>query len=80
MTVLGSCKQFKAQQTGTGDIDAQHLQADKVAVNLHGSGTSKVLAKRSAEVTLRGSGDVDVYGSPNERIVNRTGSGEVSWK
>jgi hypothetical protein len=80
MTVVGSCKEFKAQQTGSGDLDAQHMTADKVAIDLHGSGNSKVLARQSAAVSLRGSGDVNVYGNPADRNVNRTGSGEVNWK
>lgn len=80
MTVVGSCKEFKAKQTGSGDLDAQHLTAESVAVNLHGSGSSNVQANKSAAVTLRGSGDVTVYGHPSERNVNRTGSGEINWK
>ncbi|MES2298196.1 MAG: head GIN domain-containing protein [Pseudomonadota bacterium] len=80
MTVVGSCKEFKAQQSGTGELDAKHMTAEKVSVDVHGSGNSNVQAKHSAAVTLRGSGDITVYGNPNERDVNRTGSGEVTWK
>jgi len=80
MTVVGSCKEFKADQTGSGDLDAEHLAADLANVNLHGSGTSVVRARKSADVTLRGSGDVSVLGNPNERNVNRTGSGDVTFR
>lgn len=80
MTVVGSCKEFKAAQNGSGDIDAQHMTAEKVSVEMRGTGTSSVLAKRSADVSLRGTGDVNVYGSPNERNVSKTGTGEVNWR
>ncbi len=80
MTVVGSCKEFKAAQNGSGDIDAQHMTADKVSVEMRGTGTSSVLAKHSADVSLRGTGDVNVYGSPNERNVSKTGTGEVNWR
>jgi hypothetical protein len=49
-------------------------------VNLKGSGTSHVFAKQSAELTLRGSGDIRVLGNPDQRNVSRTGSGEVTWE
>lgn len=80
MTVVGSCKEFKAEQTGSGDLNAEHLTAERANVELHGSGTSVILAKKSADLNLRGSGDISVYGNPNERVVNRTGSGGVTFK
>ena len=80
MTVVGACKEFKAVQTGSGDLDAEHLAAELTSINLRGSGTSVVQALKSADVTLRGSGDVSVIGSPTERTINKTGSGEVTFR
>jgi mannose-6-phosphate isomerase-like protein (cupin superfamily) len=80
MTVVGSCKEFKAEQTGSGDLDAEHLAADITEINLRGSGTSVVQALKEADVTLRGSGDVSVLGSPNKRNINKTGSGDVVFR
>jgi hypothetical protein len=79
ITSSGSCKTLNAELTGSGDLNAQHLASDKVSVNLKGSGTTNVFAKQSADLTLRGSGDIRVYGNPDSRNVSRTGSGEVSW-
>jgi mannose-6-phosphate isomerase-like protein (cupin superfamily) len=79
MTVVGSCKEFKADQTGSGDLDARHLAAEAAEVILRGSGTSVVQASRSADVTVRGSGDVRVLGNPSERVVSRTGTGGVNF-
>jgi hypothetical protein len=80
ITASGSCKVLNAELTGSGDLNARHLAADRVTVNLKGSGTSHVFAKQSAELTLRGSGDIRVLGNPDQRNVSRTGSGEVSWE
>jgi len=80
MTVVGACKDFKVEQTGSGDLNAEHLTAERANVDLHGSGTSIILAKKSADISVRGSGDVNVYGNPDERNVNRTGSGSVNFK
>jgi hypothetical protein len=39
-----------------------------------------VFARRSADLTLRGSGDVQVLGRPDQRTVDRNGSGDVRWE
>jgi hypothetical protein len=80
LTVVGSSREFKAGLTGSGDIDARHLGADSVDLQLMGSGDAAVTALKSLNVTLRGSGDVRVYGAPPERKVSRDGSGEVSFE
>lgn len=79
ITSSGSCKTLDAELTGSGDLDAEHLASDKVSVNLNGSGTTNVFARQSADLTLRGSGDIRVFGNPDNRNVSRTGSGEVTW-
>lgn len=76
----GSCKTLDAQLTGSGDLDARHLAADRVTVNLKGSGTGHVFAKQAADLTLRGSGTIRVLGNPDQRHVDRNGSGNVSWE
>lgn len=80
ISASGSCKDLSADLTGSGDLDARHLASDKVTVNLKGSGNTHVFAKQSADLTLRGSGDIRVLGNPDQRNVSRTGSGDVSWE
>lgn len=80
LTVVGSCRELNVQQTGSGDLKAEHLNADVVALELRGSGDATVLARKSATVTLRGSGDVRVHGSPGERTISKTGSGDVTFQ
>lgn len=80
MTVVGSTDEFKAEQTGSGDLNARHLAAREAKVELMGSGTSIIQAAEVAAVSLRGSGDVTVYGGPAQRSVSRTGSGDVTFR
>ncbi|PHV05771.1 hypothetical protein CSQ96_18820 [Janthinobacterium sp. BJB412] len=75
----GACKELSDELTGSGDLYARHLASDKLRVHLKGSGTTQVLARRAADLELRGSGDIRVYGTPDQRSVSRGGSGEVSW-
>jgi len=79
MTVVGAAKEFRVEQTGSGDLNAEHLTCERANVELQGSGSAVILAKRSIDVTLRGSGDITVHGNPDERVVNRTGSGSVDF-
>jgi hypothetical protein len=80
ITSSGSCKNLKAQLTGSGDLNAEHMASDQVVVTLAGSGTTNVFARQSADLTLHGSGDIRVFGNPNDRNVKRSGSGAVSWE
>ena len=79
MTVVGACRELHVQQAGSGDLKAEHLNADSVALEMRGSGNSVVTARKSIGVSVRGSGDVAVYGGPGERSVSKTGSGEVTF-
>jgi hypothetical protein len=45
-----------------------------------GTGDAAITALKAATVTLRGTGDVVVYGGPAERNVTRNGTGEVAFK
>lgn len=80
MTVIGSCKSLRAEHTGSGELDAQHLAADEAVLEQHGTGKSSIFARRSAVVTISGSGDVEVLGNPNQRTVTRNGSGDVNFR
>jgi hypothetical protein len=75
----GNCKELTAELTGSGKLDAQHLASDRVTVVLQGSGNTDVFARKAADLTVRGSGDINVYGNPADRNVSRSGSGGVSW-
>lgn len=80
ITASGSAATLEASLTGSGDLDAEHLATDKTAVVLKGSGSATVFTKLEADLTLGGSGDVQVYGQPEQRRVTRSGSGEVKWR
>ena len=53
---------------------------ESAEISLRGSGSSVVQARKTADVTLRGSGDVSVLGNPDARTINRTGSGDVTFR
>ena len=79
ITLAGAARSFQAQSNGSGTLDAQRLRAETVKVRQTGSGNASVTAHATVAVALSGSGDVDVYGSPSQRSVSRTGAGEVHF-
>ena len=80
VTVVGSCERFELDQTGSGDVDAEHLAAASAQVNLFGSGTVVLNARDKVDARLHGSGDIIVHGDPPERNASKTGSGDVEFR
>jgi hypothetical protein len=80
LTLVGASRELHAEMLGSGDFDARHLRAEDVHLTHQGSGTSALYARTEANVELRGSGDVTVYGNPDHRDVSRNGSGSVAFR
>jgi hypothetical protein len=80
LVVLGSARTLSVSKQGSGELDARHLRADEVTLQQSGSGDSVVLAREKVMVDMSGSGDVRVRGGPRSQSVQRTGSGEVTFR
>jgi hypothetical protein len=80
LTVVGSAKSMKGVLAGSGDLDGRHLKAETVELTMLGSGSAVVNATSRFDTTVRGTGDVAVYGKPDKRAVNINGTGDVSYK
>jgi hypothetical protein len=64
ITVGGRAKQLRLSVDGSGDFDGRGLVADDAQIVAATSGSLTVTAVRSAKVTARGRGAVDIAGSP----------------
>jgi hypothetical protein len=80
MTLVGASRELHAEITGSGELDARHLRAEDATLAHNGSGTSAVYASKHVHVAMMGSGEVTVYGNPNNREVSRVGSGSVRFE
>lgn len=80
MTLVGGARELHAEIAGAGELDARHLRAGDVQLSHHGSGSSAVYASKHVNVEMTGSGDVTVYGNPNQREISRNGSGSVRFE
>ncbi|CAH0191508.1 hypothetical protein SRABI118_01505 [Massilia sp. Bi118] len=80
MTLVGGARELNAEIAGSGELDARHLRAEQVELNHQGSGSNAVYASKRVQVEMTGSGNVTVYGNPDNRAVSRNGSGSVSFQ
>jgi hypothetical protein len=80
MTLVGGARELSADVAGSGELDARHLRAEQVELEHQGSGSSAVYASKRVQVAMTGSGNITVYGNPDNRAVSRNGSGSVSFQ
>jgi len=79
ISASGNTKALQLDLSGSGDVDAEHLAADQAKVIVQGSGQASVFVRNDVDLTLRGSGDIQVFGNPRQRASQRSGPGEVTW-
>jgi hypothetical protein len=72
----GTAKALRAELHGSGGLAAADLKVDDAAIVADSSGEAKLAVVRSAKVTSRGSGGVEIIGSP-ACTVDATGAGRV---
>lgn len=63
--------------SGSGDVTLRDLSATEAAVSVKGSGDVDVFATGRVEARVYGSGDVQVYGSPEDVERSVIGSGDI---
>ncbi len=63
--------------SGSGDARFEGLTAQSVTVKIRGSGDAKVTAKANADVSISGSGNVELSGQPVIRREEIKGSGRI---
>ena len=76
ITIGGKTQTFKCKVVGPGVVKAQELQAAVVDVSISGSGNAEVHSNEAIKGRISGSGNVAYTGSPRDRDLKRTGTGE----
>ena len=76
-TLSGRAGQLEARLTGAGDLDAAELLTRHASVVMAGAGEATVHAAQRLEAAIEGTGDITVYGNPEEIVENISGVGEV---
>jgi hypothetical protein len=77
VVATGQLASARVDVSGSGDVDLSGLKAIELDVRVSGSGNVQAHASQAVRVDVSGSGRVRVAGSPSQRDVERSGSGEV---
>ncbi len=64
--IEGECGVLNANLSGVGDLEAEHLECNKVIVKVSGVGDAEVYARDEVDARVSGMGDIDVFGSPEK--------------
>nr|WP_297307067.1 head GIN domain-containing protein [uncultured Flavobacterium sp.] len=73
----GKTNRFNAQVKGSGDIKAKNLNAVSSNLNVNGSGDIESSTSTNVSATVKGSGDIKVYGNPSNVQKDVKGSGDI---
>jgi len=78
--VDGSVGEIELRVSGSGGLAGRDLLAADAAVRMSSSADVHLSVSASLEADLSGSGSLHVYGDPQSRSVEATGSGEVRYR
>jgi hypothetical protein len=68
---------ISASVSGSGNIDCRKLQCDDVTAHISGSGNIRVMANKSIEARVNGSGNIYYTGSATNINSKTSGSGKI---
>ncbi|MFP3275546.1 MAG: DUF2807 domain-containing protein [Paraburkholderia sp.] len=80
VVAAGNVNMVNVAIKGSGGVDVRAVHAKGLNASVQGSGDLRGYASTSAIINVAGSGDVRIRGNPPARIVNRSGSGDVSFE
>lgn len=78
ITANGRTNKLNIIISGSGDIEAKKLIAQKTNVELKGSADIELTAQKALNINISGSGDVTYFGNPPQISKNISGSGEIT--
>ena len=77
VTLAGTAGTIQASIDGTGQLDADQLAAKDARIAIGGTGQASLRASQSVDVTVTGTGSVDVAGNPPHVKKSVSGTGSV---
>jgi uncharacterized membrane protein len=77
VVVTGAVQTLNIDIAGSGDVDAGKLQQRRTTVRIAGHGDASIAPTESADLTIVGSGDITVYGQPEQITRNIIGAGDI---
>jgi hypothetical protein len=77
VTATGTAQTVGLDISGSGEGRLRNLIAQSARIEIRGSGDAQITAQADADVSISGSGDVELYGHPTMRRSQVRGSGSI---
>ncbi|AYG69083.1 MULTISPECIES: DUF2807 domain-containing protein [unclassified Rhizobium] len=77
VTAVGSAHSVDLEVSGSGAARLKDLAAQSVKIRIRGSGDAQVAAATDADISISGSGNIELYGHPVLRHSEIRGSGRL---
>ncbi|CAN7222330.1 head GIN domain-containing protein [Neorhizobium tomejilense] len=77
VTATGTADAVDLRISGSGEAQFGDLTAKSVKVDIRGSGDARLTAQVDADVSISGSGDIELFGRPTMRRSEIRGSGSI---
>jgi hypothetical protein len=77
LVVSGTARRVDASLTGVGDARLGNLQSSDTHVVVSGTGSATVVATKSLDASVSGTGSVTYHGNPQQIKTSVTGTGAV---
>jgi hypothetical protein len=78
IAATGTAQTVGLDISGSGEGRLRNLIAQSARIEIRGSGDAQITAQADADVSISGSGDVELYGHPTMRRSQVSGSGSIT--
>lgn len=79
INISGAVSHLVSRVEGSGDIDASKLVAQSAELSVQGSGDIDARVIQAVNAVVEGSGDITVFGTPEQRREKVRGSGDIRF-
>ena len=77
LTVRGTAASLKARLKGLGRLDARELGATNALLTMEGAGNLRATVSGQVDISISGSGNIDLWGEAHLGQMHRMGSGQL---
>ncbi|WP_342782278.1 GIN domain-containing protein [Aliirhizobium smilacinae] len=77
ITAAGTTESVRMEISGSGAANLKELSSQSTEIEVRGSGDAQITAKATADVSISGSGNVELFGNPMLRRSEIRGSGRI---
>ncbi len=78
VSLAGQCEDISASVSSGSDLDGENMRCRSASVTASSGADASVYASENVTANASSGGDIDVYGGPEIRTINKSSGGDVS--